>query len=437
MRRAFKAAAVVAFVAALPFILSACGGGKASGPGKADVAATVNGKEITLGEVDRIVNKQAQAQGQNLSTLQQAAARLQILDGLIQREVVFQRAEKEKTVPTDDEITTFINQQKQNGTVEEWQKYLKENDLTEEQVREDARKNLAIGKLQDKLYGKITIRDQEVVDYFNANKAQYVDPRGVSLADIVADPRDNTPDNLSGGAAQDDAKSETEAKAKIDRLYAQLKSGADFATVAQASSEDQSAIKGGDLGFANESTLQQAGFTPDLIAKFFSSMRVGDITEPIHFPDGRWVIFKLANRRLENKPLSLDDPGVREQIKQALIDQRKAILNEALIRNAMSDATVVNKLAEDMLKDPNMLGGLQQLTPGASPAPSASASPAASPAAASATPAATPAVTAPASTATPAAAAKPTPAPKPSAAATPRPQPTRATPPAAGASPKR
>ena len=407
MRRAFKQAAVVAFVAALPFILSACaGGGKASG--KPDVAATVNGKEITLGDVDRIVNKQAQAQGQTLSTLQQAAARLQVLDGLIQRELVFQRAEKEKTVPTEDEITTFINQQKQGGTVEEWEKYLKENDLTEEQVREDARKNLAIGKLQDKLYGKITIRDQEVVDYFNANKAQYVDPRGVSLADIVADPRDNTPDNLSGGAAQDDAKSETEAKAKIDRLYAQLKSGADFATVAQASSEDQNAIKGGDVGFANESTLQQAGFTPDLIAKFFNSMRVGDITEPIHLPDGRWVIFKLTNRRLESKPLTLDDPGVRDQIKQGLIDQRKAILDQALVRNAMSEATVVNKLAEDMLKDPNMLGGLQQVAPGASP--SASASPAATPA----------------SAATPAA-----------GAAKPSPQPTRAAAPAAGASPKR
>ena len=416
MRRAFKLAAVVAFVAALPFILSACaGGGKASG--KPDVAATVNGKEVTLGDVDRIVNKQAQAQGQTLSTLQQAAARLQVLDGLIQRELVFQRAEKEKTVPTEDEINTFINQQKQGGTVEEWEKYLKENDLTEEQVREDARKNLAIGKLQDKLYGKITIRDQEVVDYFNANKAQYVDPRGVSLADIVADPRDNTPDNL-GGASQDDAKSETEAKAKIDRLYAQLKSGADFATVAQASSEDQNAIKGGDVGFANESTLQQAGFTPDLIAKFFNSMRVGDITEPMHLPDGRWVIFKLTNRRLESKPLTLDDPGVREQIKQGLIDQRKAILDQALVRNAMSEATVVNKLAESMLSDPNMLGGLQPVAPGASPSPAASASPAATPASA-----ATPA---PSSAATPAA-----------GAAKPGPQPTRAGAPAAGASPKR
>jgi hypothetical protein len=435
VRRAFKVTAVVAFVAALPFILSACGGSKA-GTGKADVAATVNGKEITLAEVDRLIKQQTQ--GQQLPTLQLAAARLQALDNLIQREAVYLRAEKEKTVPTDDEVTTAINNQKSQMTAEEWQKFLADNEVKEEQLRDEARKDLAISNLQKKLFGNIQIREQEITDFYNNNREQFKNPRGVTLSSIIVDPRDNTPDNLrSGEGSQDDAKSDAEATAKINRLYAQLKAGgADFATVAHASSEDQSYANGGDLGFFDENKLRQAGFPQDLIAKF-GTMKVGDITEPIHFPDGRWGIFKLTNRQTENRQLSLDDPTVHDQlhdqIKQALINQRQTILNEALIRNAMSDATVVNRLAEDMLKDPNMLGGLQLVTPGASPAPSSSASPAASPAAASSTPAAT----APASAATPAAAAKPTPAPKPSAAATPRPQPTRAAAPAAGASPKR
>src|SRR5207237_10073143 len=114
------------------------------------------------------------------------------------------------------------------------------------------------------------------------------------------------------------------------------------------------------------------------------------ISDPVHFPDGRWIIFKLTSRQLETKPLSLEDPGVRDKIKDALISQRQQILNEALIRNAMSDATVVNHLAESMLNDPNMLGGHQPVSPGASPAASASQS--ASPA--------TSATTAPTATAT-------------------------------------
>jgi parvulin-like peptidyl-prolyl isomerase len=393
VHRVFRHFATLAFFAALALSLAACGG---KGPvGGKDVAATVNGKEITLADVDRIVNQQAQ--GQQLSTLQQAAVRLQVLDRLIERQVLYARAEKEKTVPTDDEVTTLINQQKQRGTVEEWEKSLKENNLTEQQVRDEAKKDLAINKLQEKLYGKITIRDQEVNDFYGANRQQFVNPRGVSLADIVVDPSD------SGGTYRDDAKSDAEATAKIQRLYATLRSGADFADVARSSSEDPSGVRGGDIGIANEKDLQQNGFPADLINRFFNQLPVGSYTEPIRFADGRWYIFKLTNRQLENKPLTIDDPGVRDQIKQGLIDQRKTILREALVRNAMSDATIVNHLAQSMLGDPNMLGGNQSVTPGASPASAATPAATATPAAA-ASPAASPAAT---TSATPTPAASP------------------------------
>ena len=157
MSRVFRQIATAVLVATILFALAACSRSSGGDHGK-DVAATVNGKDIMLSEVDRLVNQQAQ--GQQLSTLQQAAARLQVLDKLIERQVLYQRAEKEKTVPSDDEVTTFVNQQKQKLTAEEWEKSLKENNLTEDEVRDEARKDLAVSKLQDKLYGKITIRDQ-------------------------------------------------------------------------------------------------------------------------------------------------------------------------------------------------------------------------------------------------------------------------------------
>jgi parvulin-like peptidyl-prolyl isomerase len=430
--RVFRHIATLVLVTAFAITLAACGGGKGGGGGK-DVAATVNGKEITLDDVDRIVNQQLQGQGmspQQLSTADHAAARLQALDNLIQREAVVHKADNEKTVPTDDEINAAINSQKSQMTAEEWQKFLQDNKLTEGQIREEARKDLSIKKLQDKLFGQITIRDQEITDSYNTNRERYVTSRGVGLADIVTDASD------SGGVFQNDAKSETEAAAKINSLSAQLKTGADFATVARANSEDQSSLRGGDIGFANEELLRRNGFPPELISKLFNTMKVGDITEPIHFPDGRWIIFKLTNRQLESKPLSLDDPGVKEQIKQELIDARKSVLQAALISSAMSDAKVVNKLAEDMLKDPNMLGGNQSVTPGATApaAPSSSATPAASatqattPAASSSPAAHAAASPAPTAGATPAAhAASPAATPRPPAttAATPRPQPSR------------
>jgi peptidyl-prolyl cis-trans isomerase SurA len=417
--RVFRRTATTAAFAAVLLALAACGRGAGDGKKAEDVAATVNGKEIYLSDVDRLINQQTQ--GQKLSPTQLAAARLQALENLIQREAVVLRAEKEKTVPSDDEVTTAVNNQKSQMTAEEWEKFLKDNNLTEQQLRDEARKDLSINKLQDKLFGKITIRDQEVVDFYNNNPEQFVNPRGVQLSDIVADPRD------SGGLYQNDAKSEAEAVAKINSIEAQLRGGgADFATVARAYSEDQSSVRGGDIGFASEDDLKQNNFPPDLINKFFSTMKVGDITEPIHFPDGRWIIFKLTNRQLETKPLKLEDPGVRDQIKQALINQRQTILKAALVSNAMSEVTVVNKLAESMLNDPNNLGGNQPASPGPTGANS------------NATPAGSPSTTAsPAATTTAPPAAKPTATQRPVTAATPKPQPSRPAAAAPGATPKK
>ncbi|HEY6119288.1 MAG TPA: hypothetical protein VIV66_04975, partial [Pyrinomonadaceae bacterium] len=77
----------------------------------------------------------------------------------------------------------------------------------------------------------------------------------------------------------------------------------------------------------------------------------------------------------------------RQQITQALINQRKDILNAALLEVAVNEAKVVNNLAANMLNNPSNLG-LRPASPGsvASPAatqqstalPQQSASPAAS-----------------------------------------------------------
>src|SRR5207302_993577 len=174
---------------------------------------------------------------------------------------------------------------------EDFDRKLKEQGLTREALREEAKKDLSIKALQDKYAGKITISDREVEDYYNTNKQQFVNARGVALAMIVADPADNS----AQGITQGDAKSEAEAQTKINDVNQQLKSGADFATVARAKSEDaNSLLRGGDIGFASEDDLKQNGFPPDLVARLFgSTMQVGDRTEPINIASAKCYIFKI------------------------------------------------------------------------------------------------------------------------------------------------
>lgn len=350
------------------------------------VAATVNGRNIMLQEVERAVSQQAGGNPAALSQLELAQARLTVLDGLIKREVLFQRAEREKVLPTEAQIDGAIAQRKeQTGmTQEDFEKGLKAQNMSIETLREEARKDLAISALQDKYNGKITISDREVEDFYKNNPQSFVSRRGVALAMIMVDPADN-----SSTGIKDDAKNDADAKLKIDNIYQQLQGGADFATIARAKSEDYASVRaGGDIGFATEEELRENNFPPELISSFMGSMQVGNYTQPTFFR-GKWYIFKVAEKRLQNENLTLDSPGVRQQITQALTNQRKQVLNAALLEVALNEARIVNNLAANMLNNPGNLGlrpagEAQQQQPAQAPTttPAASA-PASSPGATS------------------------------------------------------
>jgi parvulin-like peptidyl-prolyl isomerase len=344
---------VVTCLAVSGLVLNGCASGGAELQNN-NIAATVNGRNIMLSEVERVVSQQAGGNTSSLNQLQMAQARLQVLNSLIQREVLFQRAEREKVLPTEAQIDGAIAAQKQNSgmTSEDFDKSLKAQNLSMETLREEARKDLAISALQDKYSGKIDISDREVEEFYNGNRDRFKNERGVALAMIVVDPADNSATGIT-----DDAKNDADAKLKIDNIYQQLQGKADFATVARAKSEDiNTLVRGGDIGFLTEPELRNNNFPQDLISSFFGSMQVGDYSQPTRFNSGKWYIFKLAERRLAAENLTLESPGVRQQIAQGLTNQRKELLKAALVETALNDAKIVNNLAANMLNNPSNLG---------------------------------------------------------------------------------
>ena len=390
----FKTPISVLFLGLLAF--SACqstGSTSSTTAGKGESAALVNGSKITIAEVDRVTTEQAQgqqAQLAQLSPLELAAARLKVLDSLITNEILFQRAKKDNLLPSEQDIISYIQQSKvESGMTEEaFQKRLKETNQTEPEFKEDIRKSLAVKKLQENISTQIKVSDREVEDFFKANPP--VAAAGIALSDIIVDPAQNFQQNVPS-----DAKGEAEAKRKIDEVYAQLKRGADFATVARSQSEDASANRAGDLGFIAMEQIQQSfgQFAAKILA-----MKEGDFTEPLREGNGRWHIFKMTGKRAETKRLSLEDPEVKKQLTDEIRNQRASLLYSALVTQARDDAKVENYLVADLVKNPNSLGVLRPVAvaPAAqsstSPAASVPASPAASVAApaASASPATTP-----------------------------------------------
>src|SRR5215211_3486800 len=214
-------------------VLNGCSSGASEAKDQM-VAASVNGRNIMMQEVERAINQQTGGNPSTLNQLQMAQARLQVLSNLIQREVLFQRAEREKLLPTDSQIDGAIATQKQNSgmTAEDFDKSLKAQNMSMETLREEARKDLAISALQDKYAGKIDISDREVEEYYNANRQYFKNERGVASASFFAS--SVMPVELLSAGITDDAKNEADAKLKIENIYQQLQGKADFATVARA-----------------------------------------------------------------------------------------------------------------------------------------------------------------------------------------------------------
>ncbi len=346
----------IAVLATFCFILAGCQDSKVSpGPGGEpnpnETAATVNGVPIKMEDVERAIKQQAQGQESKLSQLELTQARLQVLEQLIQQEVMYQKAESEATIPTDEEVTAELNKAKtgSGASKEEFDKRMKEAGETEESLRLKLKKQLAIQKLIDKVAGKVEPpKDSEIEAFYNGNKEAFVKKRGVKLAAIVIDPRNNG----QGDTTVDDAS----ANLKLQEVMKKLQGGADFATVASEESEDPSKLRKGDLGYIAEEQLAQT-FSPQIAELFMSEkFQLGQITQPIQL-SGKAYIFKLQDRNDKEEKLTLESPGVRQQITDNLVNARKQLLSVSYGAIAMDEAKIENFLARKVVENPNELSG--------------------------------------------------------------------------------
>lgn len=347
----------IAFLAVTIFILSGCQGSTASnatGGGTVDAnetAATVNGKVIKLQEVERVIKQQGQGQEGRLSPLELAQARLQVLEGLIQQEVMFQKAEKEGTVPTDEQITAELNKRKTASGMsqEEFDRKMKEAGETEATLRETIKRGLAIQTLTDRITGKIEPpKDSEIEAFYTGNKEAFVKKKGVKIAAIVIDP--------TNSGQGDTTTNEQEAIIKAKQIIGQVQQPAsDFAQLARENSEDQSRLQGGDLGYVSEEELRQ-GFSPQLAAALMDpKFPIGQVTGLQ--AQGKYFIIKLQERSDKDENLTLESPGIRQQVTDSLINARKQLLAASYQTSAMNEAKIENFLAKKVVDNPNELSG--------------------------------------------------------------------------------
>jgi len=346
-------------VLSLSFLALSCGEANSSaGAGGGDeVAATVNGVKILIKDVDRVIAQQLGGQEGQLAQVEQAAARMQALNGLITQEALYQQAQKENIVPSEDEIKRLVQNYKvERGFTEEaFDKEMQRTNQTVEQFRESIKKQLSIDKLYEKAQTQLKVQDREINDIYDANPKRFSIQPGVALSDIVIDPRDN--------GAKFDAKGDAQAEQRIRDIKTRLNNGADFATIARQFSEHQSAYQSGDIGFLPRSEFasalpQQMGLPASVGDKLYA-MEPGDVTEPLKDAENRWHLLKVTGKQTETKDRQKDDSGVRKEIQDGILSQRKQVLDAAIQARARDEAKIENFLARRMLDNPNSFGVLR------------------------------------------------------------------------------
>ncbi len=170
-------------------------------------------------------------------------------------------------------------------------------------------------KLND-VVRNMTVEDEELKKYYEANKDKYTQ---VKLKVLYI----SFSTNPEAGADGKKPLGEEEAKAKITKILAGIRGGADFVQMVKQYSEDTtSADKDGDFG-----TIRKSDNVPDAIRAAVFSLKQGEVSEPVRQPNGFYLFRaeEVSTRTFQQVQIDL-----YEQARQAKSNQWMAKLNESI-----------------------------------------------------------------------------------------------------------
>lgn len=150
---------------------------------------------------------------------------------------------------------------------------------TKEQVAYNRMLALAQAQLQE-TQSQVSVKPEEAQKYYDANRDVFTQAR-LKVIYISF-----SPDTTAQPAAP--AKkllSEAEAKAKADKLFAQLQAGGDFVKLVKENSDDAaSASKDGDFG-----TFRRSDQLPEDVKAAIFALKQGQVSKPVRQPNGYYL----------------------------------------------------------------------------------------------------------------------------------------------------
>jgi peptidyl-prolyl cis-trans isomerase C len=287
-----------------------------------DVLARVNGEAITKAEFEKALQNVESNAGGPVPADQRDRVYRSVLDQMIGYKLLIQESKNRKLPVADAEIDQRIAQiRSQFPTEDAFKQALTQQNLTLEQLRSDARSDMAVtNMLQAEVTPKVAVTAAQVDDFYKSNPTQFQQPDRVRASHILL----GFPQNADDAAKQ-------KARAQAADVLKQVKAGKDFAGLAkQYSSDPGSAQQGGDLGFFGPGQM-----VPPFDKAAFS-MQPGQTSELVETDFGVHIIRVIA--REPSRTVPLDE--VRPQILQYLEGQSRQQQTEAFVNSLKSKGKI-------------------------------------------------------------------------------------------------
>jgi parvulin-like peptidyl-prolyl isomerase len=199
------------------------------------------------------------------------------------------------------------------GTKAAHDKYLKDMDLTEDEVRQKIRERLIIEKFVLEKTKDLSVSEEEVAAEYERQKRLGRFMRAVPTSDIA---------NILVYAPEDDPAAIEAAHRKIENVRQRVMAGEDFAAVAREVSEDQySASRGGEYREVIPSQL-----LPEAGEKI-TALAAGEVSEPFKSKRGWHLVKVLA----QNEPGTIPFEKVKEAVRESLLEPKRQEVVRKLI----------------------------------------------------------------------------------------------------------
>jgi peptidyl-prolyl cis-trans isomerase C len=244
------------------------------------VVASFEGKKLTYGDMKKFLSVLPQAQ-------QQAAMRDRktFVHEYFLMQHLAEMAEKEK---------------------------LDETSPVKETLDFNRRLILMNAKLND-VANRMTVDEEDVKKFYETNKDKYSQVKLKVLYIAFSN-------NPQGGTGVQKPLTEEEAKAKIEKILAEIRGGADFVKMVKRYSEDKtSAAKDGDFG-----AIRKSDNIPDAIRAVVFSLKPGEVGGPVRQPNGFYLFRAEEVTARTYQQVQIE---IYEQVRQAKYQQWMAKLN--------------------------------------------------------------------------------------------------------------